>query len=166
MFVILSQRIDFLSEYNDKPYEIYHYPETYKNQLKSGDIFIYYQGDRKKKANRYYYGCGVIGEITKVESEDGNDFYAEVLLGIPFHRKVPIYNDINSFYEKEGKDPEAPSPAWQRSVRATNRKAFEIILNKGGLDPLIVSELFTIKFEQNLLKEELNKLKNQLTGIF
>lgn len=92
MFVILSQRIDLLSDYNDKPYEIYHYPKIYKNQIKSGDVFRCYQGDSKQRSNRYYYGCGVIGAIT--ESEDGRDYYAEVLKGIEFPQLVPIYNPM------------------------------------------------------------------------
>jgi hypothetical protein len=55
MYVILSQRIDFDSSYADELFNSYHYPCKYKNQLHKGDIFIYYQGNRYDKSQRYYF---------------------------------------------------------------------------------------------------------------
>jgi len=60
MKIILSQRIDIESEYQDVPFSSYHFPKRYRNQIHPGDQFIYYQGDRYKKEHRYYFGCGVI----------------------------------------------------------------------------------------------------------
>jgi hypothetical protein len=59
--IVLSQRIDTKSSYDDIPFVQYHYPSRYSNQIHTGDLFIYYQGDRFKKENRYYFGTGVIG---------------------------------------------------------------------------------------------------------
>lgn len=43
MIVILSQRIDIQSEYEDELFKTYHYPSRYRNQLHEGDIL----GDRR-----------------------------------------------------------------------------------------------------------------------
>ena len=56
MLVILSQKIDTVSSYDDELFNSYHYPAKYRNQLHEGDIFIYYQGNRFDKSQRYYYG--------------------------------------------------------------------------------------------------------------
>lgn len=62
MFIILSQKIDTASPYEgDQPYKIYHYPRRYRNQIHSGDIFIYYQENRYERSQRYYFETGRIG---------------------------------------------------------------------------------------------------------
>ena len=71
MPIILSQRIDLVSDYADKPYFRYHFPKRYRNQVKTGDVFVYYQGDSKKLENRYYFGWGVIAEIMRDYKGDG-----------------------------------------------------------------------------------------------
>jgi len=64
MLLILSQRIDIEPLYDDIPFIRYHFPERYRGQICKGDYFIYYQGNRHRKEHRYYYGCGIIGDIT------------------------------------------------------------------------------------------------------
>ena len=56
MLVILSQKVDSESSYEDELFKSYHYPSRYKNQLHKGDTFIYYQGNRYDKSQRYYFG--------------------------------------------------------------------------------------------------------------
>lgn len=76
MLVILSQKIDTKSSYEDRLYQVYHYPARYRNQLHEGDIFVYYQGNRQAKDLRYYFGTGIVG---KIKSTDGINYYAELL---------------------------------------------------------------------------------------
>ena len=59
MLVVLSQRIDFESGYADELFKTYHYPSL-RNQLHEGDKFIYYQGNRYDRKQRYYFGTGVV----------------------------------------------------------------------------------------------------------
>ena len=70
MLIILSQRIDTDSDYSDEVFETYHYPSRYKNQIHEGDTFVYYQGNRYVKEQRYYYGVGTIGQITTFDDEN------------------------------------------------------------------------------------------------
>lgn len=63
MKIILSQRIDLISDYEDVPFSMYHFPKKYINQIHQGDRFIYNQGGRNQKQNRYYFGYGVIGAV-------------------------------------------------------------------------------------------------------
>lgn len=72
MLIILSQKIDSASEYSDELFKTYHYPARYKNQIHEGDIFVYYQGNRYVKEQRYYFGVGRIG---KISTFDGENFY-------------------------------------------------------------------------------------------
>ena len=46
MNIILSQKRDIKSKYMDELFYLYHFPSKYKNQIHTGDTFIYYQGDR------------------------------------------------------------------------------------------------------------------------
>jgi 5-methylcytosine-specific restriction endonuclease McrA len=133
MPIVLSQRIDTVSEYKDIPFVLYHYPKRYRNQIKTGDIFIYYQGDRYKKDNRYYFGYGVIGDIEISENEE--DYYAHILEGIPFPKKVPIYHPESGFYESLDYDKvrQKPNPSWQNSARKLSDKAYQAILNHAGI---------------------------------
>ena len=84
MYVILSQRIDFDSSYADELFNSYHYPSKYKNQLHKGDIFIYYQGNRYDKSQRYYFGVGTVGEII---TSDGENYYAKLIDCQQFEKK-------------------------------------------------------------------------------
>jgi hypothetical protein len=62
MKIILSQRVDTISSYEDIPFSRYHFPKRYLNQIHQGDQFIYYQGNKGVKEQRYYFGCGVVGK--------------------------------------------------------------------------------------------------------
>lgn len=159
MFIILSQRIDSISDYEDVPFNIYHYPKVYKNQISTGDYFLYYQGDSKNKQNRYYFGCGIVGEIN--EARDGGSFYAEILKGFHFPNKVPIYNPIGGYYESFGKNQENNiNPAWQRSIRKISETAYDKILNVSGLNAFMIKELLNLHFQLSQNKKELTKLKS------
>ena len=128
MLIVLSQRIDTASNYEDKVFSLYHYPKVYANQIHEGDLFIYYQGDSQVKDRRYYYGYGTIGKIT---SDGGNNYYAELLNVIAFEKKVPIYHPNGGYIEQIGFESVRKKPAWQRSIRKISEPAFWFILNEG-----------------------------------
>lgn len=134
MYIILSQRRDIVSQYMDKIFSLYHFPNRYRNQIRSGDMFIYYQGDRYCREHRYYYGTGRIGNVY---STNNYDYYAELIDCCSFNVVVPIYKDkgyIESLdYHTIRK---SQNPPWQNSIRPLSPKAFEYILSKaGGLTP-------------------------------
>lgn len=129
MKIILSQRIDIESDYDDIPFSTYHFPKRYKNQIRPGDQFIYYQGNRFKREHRYYFGCGVIGAVEPAAS--GDHFYAEILEGRKFPKVVPIYSTVGEGF-LESIDFEQvrkkPVPSWQNSIRKVSDSAFSRIL--------------------------------------
>lgn len=91
MIIILSQKIDSDSVYSgDEVFKLYHYPARYRNQIHTGDTFVYYQGNRYDKSQRYYFGTGKIGEIRQ---KDDENYYAELLNTVQFEKKVPIFTD-------------------------------------------------------------------------
>lgn len=127
MPIVLSQRIDLESDYEDVPFEVYHFPRRYRNQIRPGNRFVYYQGDRHKRANRYYFGHGVIGSV----DTDAESYYARFVYARRFGKRVPIYNPNGGFYESI--DFEAvrkrENPPWQSSIRPLSEAAFTAILD-------------------------------------
>lgn len=165
MLLILSQRIYSKSEYNDIPFEIYHYPKKYRNQIKMGDIFLYYQGDRYKKENRYYFGCGLVAEITA--SDDGEHYYAKVINGVKFPNTVPTYNPNGGFYESLGYEEvrQKENPPWQNSIRKVSEKAFRAILSAANLDFEWIQGLFSLDFYNSVNDADKNLFNNFLKDL-
>ncbi len=135
MKIILSQKIDTLSEYSgDDIFKVYHYPKRYQNQIHTGDIFVYYQGNRYNKAQRYYFGTGSVGEITHDES--GN-FYAQLVSTVKFKNRVPIYLPNGEYVEQLGNTSNRKSPPWQSSIRPLSEEAYKYILQAAGCEGTI-----------------------------
>ena len=135
MKIVLSQRVDIESDYDDVPFSSYHFPKRYRTQIRPGDRFIYYQGNRSKKEHRYYFGCGVIGAVEPAEV--GDHFYAEILEGRKFPKVVPIYQpDGGGFLESIGFDQvrNKPTPSWQNSIRKISDDAFSAILDLADVE--------------------------------
>lgn len=89
MSIVLAQRIDYESDYQDVPFHLYHFPRRpYEKLIHSGDQFVYYQGDRHNSQHRYYFGTGIIGAL--VHAPDHVHSYAHILTGVQFTKKVPI----------------------------------------------------------------------------
>ena len=132
MLVILSQKIDTTSSYSDELFNSYHYPAKYRNQLHEGDFFIYYQGNRFDKSQRYYFGVGTVGEIL---TTDGENYFAKLLNCQRFENKVPIYLPDGGYIEQLGYETVRNSinPPWQSSVRPISQKAFDYILKAAGV---------------------------------
>lgn len=134
MPVILSQRIDTASDYEDVPFRTYHFPARYRRQVKPGDQFVYYQGNRHRRAHRYYFGCGVVGRI--VERVDGASFDADLIDSRRFAAPVPIYNPDGGFLESLGFATvrKSENPPWQNSIRPLSEEAMEAILAAADID--------------------------------
>lgn len=132
MYVILSQKIDTESTYNDKLFNVYHYPAMYKNQLHEGDIFVYYQGNRYDKNQRYYFGVGI---IDKIYTEDTENYYATLKDCQVFPAKVPIYLSAGGYIEQLGYESirNSVNPPWQTSIRPISEEAFNYILKQAGV---------------------------------
>ena len=132
MLVILSQKVDSESSYSDELFNSYHYPAKYRNLLHKGDVFIYYQGNRQDKSQRYYFGVGTVGEIL---TTDGENYYAKLLDCQQFGKKVPIYLPDGGYIEQLGYDSvrKSVNPPWQSSIRPLSQEAFDYILNAAGV---------------------------------
>jgi len=132
MLVILSQKVDTESSYADELFNSYHYPARYRNLLHKGDVFIYYQGNRYDKNQRYYFGVGTVGEIL---TTDGENYYAKLLDCQQFEKKVPIYLPDGGYIEQLGFDSvrKSVNPPWQSSIRPVSQEAFDYILNAAGV---------------------------------
>ena len=132
MLVILSQKIDTESEYADDLFNTYHYPARYKNLLHKGDVFIYYQGNRYNKDQRYYFGVGTVGEIL---SADGKNYYAKLIDCQQFEKKVPIWLPDGGYIEQLDYQEvrNSVNPPWQSSIRPVSQRAFDYILNRAGI---------------------------------
>ena len=132
MLVILSQKVDSESSYADELFNSYHYPAKYKNQLHKGDIFVYYQGNRYDKSQRYYFGVGTVGEIL---TADGENYYAKLVDCQRFGKKVPIYLPDGGYIEQLGYESVRKSinPPWQSSIRPLSQEAYDYILNAANI---------------------------------
>ncbi|QHE51674.1 HNH endonuclease [Pontibacillus sp. HMF3514] len=163
MFIIIGQRIDYNSSYKDIPFKEYHFPKKYRYQVQQGDIFIYYQGDRHKKENRYYYGCGLIGEITV--SNNGEDYFAKIEKAYRFPNNVPIYNPDGGYYESIGYQQirKKEIPAWQNSIRKLSITAFEEIILASNLEKRYIAELFNSPIR--IKPKEKSSIKEVMKGI-
>ncbi|MFD1403002.1 hypothetical protein [Robinsoniella peoriensis] len=131
MLIVLSQKVDSNSEYEDELFNVYHYPSRYRNQIQEGDRFVYYQGNRYDKAQRYYFGAGIVGRIT---CHDNENYYAALLYGQRFEKRVPIYLPDGGYIEQLGYDfiRKSINPPWQSSVRPISEAAYNYILNHAG----------------------------------
>ena len=132
MLVILSQHIDYDSSYADELFHSYHYPARYRNQLHKGDTFVYYQGNRYDKSQRYYFGSGTIGEIV---TSDGENYYATLIDCQKFEKKVPIHLPDGGYIEQLRYETvrKRPTPPWQSSIRPLSQEAYDYILAASGI---------------------------------
>lgn len=139
MLVVLSQKVDSESSYADELFSSYHYPARYKNQLHEGDTFVYYQGNRYDKSQRYYFGTGTVGKIL---TTDGENYYAELMGCRRFGKKISIYLPDGGYIEQLDYESVRKSinPPWQSSIRPLSQKAYAYILNAAGLQAIPETE--------------------------
>ena len=131
MINILSQKIDTESIYSDDVYKTYHYPSRYRNQIHEGDMYVYYQGNRYDKSQRYYFGIGKVGKIMQ---EDEENYYASLIQSQKFDKKVPIYLPDGGYIEQLGYETVRKSinPPWQSSIRPIFEEVYNYIIEHAG----------------------------------
>ena len=111
----------------------YHYPNQYKNKVRTGEPFIYYRGIRRQGGRRgdaEYFGHGIIGEIRQDPETDGQSrpsWYCAIEEYEPFTPPVPAKNDDGEFYEEI-----APN-MWRNGIRDLAMETYnKIILAYGA----------------------------------
>lgn len=157
MYIVLSQKIDTKSSYSDELFKTYNFPARYRNQIKTGDTFLYYQGDRYTKDNRYYFGIGTIGEVSTTDDEN---YYANITAGEEFVNKVPIYASDGGYHESLGYSEVRKSviPPWQSAIRPISEEAFrKIVKLSGGIRTRYVDGEVRKFRNIEMLKDELKK---------
>lgn len=158
MYIVLSQRKDLELSYSDDLYSVYHFPARYKSQIRVGDIFVYYQGDRYNREHRIYFGTGYINRVFTV---DGESYYAELIKCQSFENEVPIYlNGGQGYVEQLGYDSvrKSPTPPWQSSIRPLSEEAYKYILTKAG-------NLTNVSVHSDVERLKLD-LKNAIKGYY
>ena len=137
MYIVLSQKKDFKSEYKDELFHLYHFPASYRSRINSGDVFIYNQGQQGQpisKNVRYYYGTGVIGNIYTLDN--GETYFAELKQCKSFYNNVSIKfedgEDCGKYIEQLGFEGKRKRPNWQSSIRNISLEAYKTIINMSG----------------------------------
>lgn len=137
MYIVLSQKKDFKSEYKDKLFQLYHFPASYRSRINTGDVFVYNQGNQGQATahnSRYYYGTGVIGNIFSLD--DGKTYFAELKQCKSFYNNVPIKfgegEDEGKYIEQLGYEEKRKKPNWQSSIRNLSVEAYRTIINMSG----------------------------------
>lgn len=128
-YIVLSQKRDIESSYSDELFHIYHFPSKYRNQIHEGDIFVYYQGNRNHREMRYYFGTGIVGQVS---AADGESWYAELKNCKEFSNNVPLYYNGNNYIEQIGYTGKRMMPPFQTSIRSLTKEAYEYIISKAG----------------------------------
>ena len=111
----------------------YHYPNIYRNLIKTGVPFIYYRGVRRTSGPRRpaeYFGKGVIGSIwPDPETADAppikKAWYCSIDDFIPFLPTVPAKSD-GVFLEQ------IPANMWRSGVRQLPQGTFDKIVALSG----------------------------------
>lgn len=163
MTIVLSQRINAKSDYDDVPFFKYHFPKEYKNLIHEGDRFVYYQGGHLTGENRYYYGCGVIGRIY---SATNTTYYADIVDGQHFNLKVPIRRPQGDWFESLDYQEvrKKAFPPWRRSIRSLSEAAFSAILSAANVDISSVRVSSQIEIYSNAI-DTLRKLNVLYAGL-
>lgn len=133
MYIILSQKKDFKSEYKDELFKLYHFPASYRGRINTGDIFVYNQGSQggpKSSKIRYYFGTGIIGKI--YSEDEGKTYFAELRNCKMFYNDVSITLNDGSYIEQLEYEDKRSKPNWQSSIRTLSESAYKTIINMSG----------------------------------
>lgn len=109
----------------------YHYPNQYKNKVRSGEPFVYYRGVHRKNGQRgqaEYFGCGRIGEIRPDPGTVGQSrpsWFCSIEDYKPFNPPVPAKPD-GVFYEQ------IPQNMWRNGIRDLPQEVYDAILAAAG----------------------------------
>lgn len=111
--------------YDDKTGVSYEYPNRYKNQIVTGDAFVYH------KKGGGYIGVGVIGEIHS--SETAGRWICDILQYKPFGMPVPL-KAVDGFYFEAQPDIGKEDVYFAQGVRAITEERFELLLETAGVN--------------------------------
>lgn len=112
----------------------YHYPTKYRNKIKEGERFIYYQGVNRangKKGEAHYFGTGTIGEIWQDPDPDrqaGGKIAWFCKIEDYDRFSSPVLAKINGENREKG-----PKNLFRDGVRLADPTIFESILVDAGL---------------------------------
>jgi hypothetical protein len=121
-YLILSQYREN-SEYDDLIGMLYHFPEKYRNMVRAGSEFIYYEP--AKQGTGTYFGYGKIGQVVEDKRKQGQ-YFAHIIEYTPFKNEVALKQD-NLLWEDE-KQYNA-----QNAVRYSSELVISNLRNAGGL---------------------------------
>ena len=112
----------------------YHYPNQYKNKIRTGEEFVYYRGVRRKDGTRgeaEYFGRGRIGAIRPDPATEGSSrpsWFCDIEDYEPFLTPVPAKPN-GMFLET------IPQNAWRNGVRSLDNATLAAILAAAGSTP-------------------------------
>lgn len=101
MYIALSQKRDYRSEYKDEIFSLYHFPASYRSRINTGDVFVYnhpQQGTPGGSNIRFYYGTGTIGRI--YTTDNGLTYFAELKNCKAFYNNVPLKLGNDTYIEQ------------------------------------------------------------------
>ncbi len=133
MYIALSQKRDYRSEYKDEIFSLYHFPASYRSRINTGDVFVYnhpQQGTPGGSNVRFYYGTGVIGKI--YTTDNGLTYFAELKNCKAFYNNVPLKLGNDTYIEQLEFEDKRSRPNWQSSIRAISPSAYHTIINMSG----------------------------------
>lgn len=126
------------SDYDDRPEERYHFPETYKNQVDQsvGDLIVYYEprrdrGPSTSGGRQAYFASARVTGVVKDIDRPGH-YYASISDYLPFDHPVPFKEGRNYFESSLLKlDGTTNKGQFGRSIRLIPEVEFEQILRAG-----------------------------------
>ncbi len=113
----------------------YHYPNGYRNIIRTGEPFVYYRGVRRATGSRgeaEYFGQGVIGDIWRDSTVPATApkakwaWFCEIEDYVPFVTAIPAKID-GVFFES------IKPNQWRNGVRKISQSAFDRILTASGV---------------------------------
>lgn len=118
--------------WNDVEGVQYHYPNQYKNKVRTGERFVYYRGVHRKggrTAPAEYFGTGRIGDIRADPSTAGASrpsWFCEIVDYVPFAPPVPAKPN-GVFFE------DIPQNFWRNGIRTISEETLARIVAAAGL---------------------------------
>jgi len=130
------------ADYDDLPWDRYHFPKTYLNQVRDtvGDLIIYYEPrrlsheDSSRGGRQSYFAAAEVTEITE-DSSRLDHFYAKIKNYFRFDNAVP-FKEGDTYFESKlrREDGGTNKGAFGRSVRLIPEHEFETIIAHGFSD--------------------------------
>ena len=136
------------SSYDDRPWECYHFPKSYLNQVEQavGDLIVYYEPRRTSTdlssggGRQSYFATAFITHIEEDRERDEH-YYAWVKDYLRFDHAVP-FKGKDQYFESglQKEDGSTNKGAFGRAVRLVPDHEFELILAAGFSNSLVAEE--------------------------